>query len=278
MSYATTGQPRLWISGAGAPTTSTLAAGGATYWDATNSVAYQNAGTGSAPVWVRFTGPTAEDYWKIRALSLTGASPKTFRKSFGTGDNGVWVAYHDGGSATANYSNKRQWLLESSAAASKRGALISGTVLGAYPQTLNGAATARWYAHWRVGLPTGATYDAEMTAGFIVFNTGGTIAKFGIHGAASATKFACVGWGGGTAVSSVAIDTGAFHEFEVFRNGTTTFFCVDEETPVSLGINEYPVNGAICYGFAVYNGASGGNRTLSFCHNVDMFTDDTGAP
>ena len=276
MSYATTGQPRLWISGAGAPTTSTLAAAGATYWDTTNSVAYQNIGTATAPIWVRIDGTTAPDYYKTLAAARLGVSGPTLRFSFddlygGTGtssDRAMWSAYTSGGGTALVASGIAGGVLQTgtSASANDIGEWYQPTSTN-YPCSIAGDTGGVWWFGKRfkiTGTPGANTIQASTMR-----EAGGTnaIAAFGAKGAVSTTNYVADCWGA-TGISTVAINT-AWHTMEVWRVGGATWLSVDSETPVSIGVNGFP-DGAGEY-FIVsdsQNGAAGGAGT----HSIDWYS------
>lgn len=122
--------------------------------------------------------------------------------------------------------------------------------------------SGNYYIRFRMKLTS--AMDANALAGWMNYQSGvGTNQAFcGYWGGGSLTKWTATFNGTATFVSTVDVDNGTFHTFEQWRIGSTGYFAVDNETPVTKP-NVSPVAGnAGSVQFLIRNGATASNRTM----------------
>lgn len=128
-----------------------------------------------------------------------------------------------GGSGAATYdTTSRRVKLTTGATGSSSANLFNGVML----YLAEGTSASRFYWAFRAAVTTAV--DANTVAAMV---NGGSCG-IGVLGSVSTAKYVCDFNNGDALLSSVDIDT-AEHLFEVWRDGTTTYFSVDGETPVT---------------------------------------------
>lgn len=124
-----------------------------------------------------------------------------------------------------------------------------------FPDTIN----SRW--HFECNMKVTTAPDANTSIGFGVADkdlTPGFVV--GVRGAQSTTKYRLFIWGTSTGVnSSVSVDTN-WHRFRAWcAGGTTVYFQVDSETPVSITLTSTGVVGPF---LDVRNGGTAAAQTI----------------
>lgn len=138
-------------------------------------------------------------------------------------------------------------------------ALLQGNVLYTTDAQFasGGGGTVAMVANWRTSKFYTAWYGRMITAynagaicaGVLVLGAGGNRTYIGVNNNASATKFAVRTDGATNIASTVSIDT-TRHTFEFWSDGTTTYFSVDDEVPVT-GVSSDLANTAGHFGLQV---------------------------
>ena len=131
-----------------------------------------------------------------------------------------------------------------------------GSNLSAFPSVFPGGTAGKWYLEVRARLTTAVSATATIGAG------DETILDVGARGATSTGFFVARSNNGPTALTStIAVDT-SFHRFRAYRNGTTGFFQVDNETPLQSA-NFFPTADCRLQLFAD-NGGTAAANTMEF--------------
>lgn len=183
----------------------------------------------------------------IERTGLTPSSAFVYKTLFG--DNGGWASSVGGSGAVTYDVTNRRVKLTSGAFSTASANFFHNAML----YLAEGTSSSRFYWAFRAAVTT--AIDAEAIAAMV---NGGSC-SIGVNGALSTTKYVCDFNNGSALTSSVDIDT-AEHLFEIWRDGTTTYFAVDGETPVS-GTGIYQT-AADRFQWQVQNQATAAVRTL----------------
>lgn len=132
-----------------------------------------------------------------------------------------------------------------------------GSSLGsAFPSVFPGGTSGKWYLEFRARLTTAVSALAIIGVG------DETVLDIGARASIATGFFGARSNNGPTTLqSTIAVDT-AMHRFRAYRNGTTGFFQVDNETPLSSA-NFFPTADCRLQTF-VDNGGTAANNAMEF--------------
>lgn len=151
----------------------------------------------------------------------------------------------------------RPALVLSSGATASSYARLHATLLGAALPQMTLGQTDKFFLSFRMRLTT--AIDSVTQVGRANYPTVSNV-LIGALGSVSTTKF--VGFVGASGLTStINIDT-AWHTLQFWRDGTTSFFAVDGEAPIS-GVNNYYAP-TISDMLVAYNNGTAANRGANF--------------
>jgi hypothetical protein len=127
--------------------------------------------------------------------------------------------------------------------------------------------TDRWYMVWRAALGTGVDAAGNIDGSLFTATLGNPTTRFGAVGSVSITNYAYIvtnnaGATTASAATTVALDTSVYHVFEMWSDGTTTFFAMDGTTLTSIASTLLGTS-PVCPNLIATNGATIAARTMN---------------
>ncbi len=194
--------------------------------------------------------------WIVRSrLNFTWTNPVDFHDPFMVGIRNWTDISATGGTISRAAADAHAVLLSSTANSSGQGDIVLGNY-GAASASLSfrGTSSAKFYIRLRFKFTT--TMDNVARMGLVIGS-----AVFGFRGPTSSTNFACLFDAGAspTLISTIAIDT-SFHTMEVWGNGTSAWFSIDAETPITSAAANVSADSTIV--LAARNSGTAANRAM----------------
>jgi hypothetical protein len=201
-----------------------------------------------------------------RAQSLLGA----------TIDTVVGTHFQDGTGWAASVLNNGAGVLSATANAGVLNATSSATASGqciifpnygaGFVSHVSNARTVLWYSRTIARLTTGVDAVARINCIGVYDNTAQTGAHLGVEGATSTTHYVArvLSGGVGTAVATaIALDTNAWHVFEMWNDLTNINFAIDETVVQTIAVASIGTN-PIQYRTFVNNGGTAAARAVDY--------------